>query len=358
MFQTDTLIDTSILPSDIMLLRDVQFLNFVRKEAGDAAADLFEIQSINCVKSLLMTTDVYCIMNLKSKALDGFKNKNGFMLDDDTFIIKPGIKGNVDYLIDLLKQKCTEDAKISKSSKRNQSSSPLDRTTDTSSTNTESTMTVLSSNLSNVVTSKSVNLSLDEHKTYIIDTLNNWCKNNESRLNLSNLSNLSLIEGQHYSISILNDASGVLKANIKCCCNKWISLTNNRGKFQLSNFYRHLQDFRNDNTCNEMKKLIKNATALDQDLSADNQQSLTSSDNGPDQGSSVDNLVSATTVSVAMTSNSILLNSSSTSITTDDHESLEQPSPLLKNKSREKRKFHSVASSCNTREAVKRTRRQ
>ncbi|CAF4644058.1 unnamed protein product, partial [Rotaria socialis] len=284
MFPTEALIDTSILPSDIMLLRDVKFFDFVRKEAGDAAVDLFEIQSINCVKSLLMTVDVYCIMNLRSKALDCFKNKHGFMLDDDTFIIKTGIKGNMDYLIDLLKQKCTDDAKLTKSSKRNQSSSPLDRTINRSSTTTESTMAFLSSNSSNVVTSKSLNLSLDEHKTYINNTLNNWCKNNESRLNLSNVS--------------------LIEANIKCCCNKWISLTNNRGKFQLSNFYRHLQDF-----------------------PADNQQSFTCSDTVSDQESSSD-----TTPDHESSSNAVLLNSTSTSITTDDHESLERPSPLLKSK--------------------------
>ncbi|CAF5164550.1 unnamed protein product, partial [Rotaria magnacalcarata] len=130
-----------------------------------------------------------------------------------------------------------------------------------------------------------------------------------------------------------------------------ISLTNNRGKFQLSNFYRHLQDFRNDNTCNEMKKLIKNATASDQDSSTDNQQSFTSSDTAPDQGSLADNLVSATTVSVATTSNLILLNSSSTSIPTADHESLEQPSPLLKNKRGAKRKLQSAESCYNKKEA-------
>ncbi|CAF1484730.1 unnamed protein product [Rotaria magnacalcarata] len=349
MFPTEALIDTSILPSDIMLLRDVKFFDFVRKEAGDAAVDLFEIQSINCVKSLLMTVDVYCIMNLKSKALYCFKSKHGFMLDDDTFIIKPGIKGNVDYLIDLLKQKCTDDAKLTKSLKRNQSSSPLDRTINRSSTTTESTMAVLSSNSSNVVTSKSLNLSLDEHKTYVNNTLNNWCKNNELRLNLSNV---SLIEGQHYSISILNDASGVLKANIKFCCNKWIPLTNNRGKFQLSNFYRHLQDFRNNNTCDKMKELIKNCKLISS-IAADNQQSFTCSDTVSDQESSSD-----TTPDHESSSNAVLLNSTSTSITTDDHESLERPSPLLKSKSRAKRKFHSVESSYNTKEVVKRTRRQ
>ncbi|CAF4921163.1 unnamed protein product [Rotaria socialis] len=312
MFPTEALIDTSILPSDIMLLRDVKFFDFVRKEAGDAAVDLFEIQSINCVKSLLMTVDVYCIMNLKSKALDCFKNKHGFMLDDDTFIIKTGIKGNMDYLIDLLKQKCTDDAKLTKSSKRNQSSSPLDRTINRSSTTTESTMAFLSSNSSNVVTSKSLNLSLDEHKTYINNTLNNWCKNNESRLNLSNVS--------------------LIEANIKCCCNKWISLTNNRGKFQLSNFYRHLQDFPADNqqsfTCSDTVSDQESSsdTTPDQESSSDttpDQES--SSDTTPDQESSSD-----TTPDHESSSNAVLLNSTSTSITTDDHESLERPSPLLK----------------------------
>lgn len=77
--------------------------------------------------------------------------------------------------------------------------------------------------------------------------------------------------------------------------------------------------------------------------SSDNQQSFTSSDTVPDHESS---------------SNAILLNSTSTSITTDDHESLEQPSPLLKSKSRAKRKLHSVESPYSTKEVVKRTRRQ
>ncbi|CAF4876523.1 unnamed protein product, partial [Rotaria sp. Silwood2] len=63
-----------------------------------------------------------------------------------------------------------------------------------------------------------------------------------------------------------------------------------------------------------MKELIKNCKLISS-ITADNQQSFTCSDTVPDQESS---------------SNAILLNSTSTSITTDDHESLEQPSPLLK----------------------------
>ncbi|CAF4605539.1 unnamed protein product, partial [Rotaria sp. Silwood2] len=46
MFQTDILIDTSVLPSNIMSLRDDNFIDFVKKEAGHAAAAaaLLELQ--------------------------------------------------------------------------------------------------------------------------------------------------------------------------------------------------------------------------------------------------------------------------------------------------------------------------
>ncbi|CAF2067148.1 unnamed protein product [Rotaria magnacalcarata] len=115
---------------------------------------------------------------------------------------------------------------------------------------------------------------------------------------------------------------------------------------------QHLQDFRNNNTCDKMKELIKNCKLISS-ITADNQQSFTYSDTALDHESS-----SGTTTDDESSSNAILLNSTSTSITTDDHESLEQPSPLLKSKSRAKRKLHSVESSYNTKEVIKRTRRR
>lgn len=131
MFQTDILIDTSVLPSNVMSLRDDNFIDFVKEEAGNGAAALLELQGINSVKSLLMTDDVYSVMNMKSKSLDGFKNKYGYMQDDGTCIIQPGVKGNIEYLISLLKKKCVDDAKFAKCSKNNQLSSSLGITTDT-----------------------------------------------------------------------------------------------------------------------------------------------------------------------------------------------------------------------------------
>ncbi|CAF5209789.1 unnamed protein product, partial [Rotaria magnacalcarata] len=186
-------------------------------------AALLELQGINSVKSLLMTDDVCSIMNVKSKSLDAFKNKYGYMQDDMT--------------------KYVDDAKLVKSSKRNQLSSSLTTTTDTSSTIRKPTSSVLSNSSPETISSKSSNLSVAEHKSYIIDTLNNWYKKNKSK---DNNERFSLVKGKDYFISLQNDSTGTLKRNIKCSCEKWTSLVFRRGKIQLSNFYRHLQGLTNE----------------------------------------------------------------------------------------------------------------
>ncbi|CAF4314531.1 unnamed protein product [Rotaria sp. Silwood2] len=342
MFQLDVLIDTSVLPSNVMSLRDDKFIDFVEAEAGDGAAALLEIEGINCVKSLLMTSNVYSIMDLKSKSLDGFKNKYGYMQDDGTFFIQPGIKGNIEYLIDLLKKKCLEDAKVAKSSKYNESSS--------SSTTVKSTSSVPSNSSPEKIPSRSSNLSAGEHKTYIIDTLNSWCENNKSKFNLSQL---SLIEGQNYFLSIFNDPSGAFKCDIKCCCKKWSSLTLRRGKFQLSNFYRHLQG--SSNVCPELQKMINNAQ-LPLPSTINIPQSLTTSDNVPQQ------VASASSIPIIPSSHIIQSNStsstaSSISTSTYNDERTVQQSSSLPTRRQVKRKFQTIEPSYNTREPTKRTRR-
>jgi hypothetical protein len=106
---------------------------------------------------------------------------------------------------------------LTKFSKRNQSLLSLDNTTNASSTKTKFNSLISRNSLSATITSKSFNLSIDEYKTYIIDNLNSWCESNKSKFNLSNF---SLIKGQHYFISILNHGNGILRDNIKCCCEK------------------------------------------------------------------------------------------------------------------------------------------
>ncbi|CAF4283264.1 unnamed protein product, partial [Rotaria magnacalcarata] len=309
-------------------LRDDNFIDFVKEEAGHAVAALLELQGINSVKSLLMTDDVCFIMNVKSKSLDAFKNKYGYMQDDGICIIQPGVKGNIEYLISLLKKKCVDDAKLVKSSKRNKLSSSLTTTTDTSSTIRKPTSSVLSDSSPETVSSKSSNLSVAEHKSYIIDTLNNWCKNNKS------------------------------KDNIKCSCEKWTALVFRRGKFQLSNFYRHLQGLTNQ--CPAFKKNFNNPP-VSSPSSTNNHQSLTTSDNVLQQIASP-NTIPIIPPSDTIQSNSTSATASSISKSTEDDETcdeniVEQPSSL-KTKRQVKRKVQTIESSHNTRESTKRTRRR
>ncbi|CAF2965533.1 unnamed protein product [Rotaria sp. Silwood2] len=70
MFQLNILMDTLLLPSNGMSLRDDDFIEFAKNEAGCAAAALLEIQGINCIKSLLMTDNVYAVMEVKIFSLD------------------------------------------------------------------------------------------------------------------------------------------------------------------------------------------------------------------------------------------------------------------------------------------------
>ncbi|CAF3329974.1 unnamed protein product [Rotaria sp. Silwood2] len=341
MFQFDVLLDTSVLPPNVMALRDEKFIDFVKVEAGDGVAALLDIQGINCVRSLLVTPNIYSIMDVRSKSLDGFKNKYGYIQEDGSFIIQPGIKGNAEYLIDLLKKKCIEDAKSLKSSKYNQSSS----------TSANSTSPATSNNSSEKMLSKTSNLSIGEHKKYIIDTLNSWCESNSSRFDVSQL---SLNEGRHYFISIYNDSTGSLKCDIKCCCNKWSTLTLRRGKFQLSNFYRHLQS--SGDICSEVKKMIDNPQSRS---SANTQQSLETSDDVPQQVVAP-KLTAVISPPHTNQSNSNLSTASSISISTDNAENIIQQSlSPSKSKSQMKRKVETLESSYKTREsAAKRTRRR
>ncbi|CAF1440409.1 unnamed protein product [Adineta steineri] len=234
MFQTDILINISVLPSNIMSLRDNNFSDFVQEEASHAAAALFELQGINSVKSLLMIDDVFSIMTVKSKSLDEFKNKYGYIQDDGTCVIQPGVKGNTEYLI---------------------------------------------------------------------------------------------IEGKDYFISLQNDSSGTLKCYIKCCCEKLITLVFRHEKFQLSNFYRHLQGLTNE--CPALKNNFYNSS-ISSPLSTNNQQPLITSDNVLQQIVSP-NSISIISSSDTIQSNSTSVTASSMSKSTVDDETcdeniIEQPS--------------------------------
>ncbi|CAF4298170.1 unnamed protein product [Rotaria sp. Silwood2] len=351
MFDLNILIHTSKLLSNVLTVRDDDFLNFVRQEAGEDVADLLEAQSINCTKSLLMTSDVFSVMNIKSKSLDALKKKIGYLQDDDTYVVKPGVRGNVDYLIDLLQRKCIEDAKLSKSSKHVQSSSAalsLNRTTEEQSTTT-TISNVLLNNSSDTSTIPRLYLSNDEHNKYIIDAINSWCENNKS---IFNLKDFTLIEGQHFFISILNRPDDTI-GKIKCCCGKIISLALRRGKYQIA-----IVTFK-----------VHEVLSVPHEIN--NQQSSSISNASSDQASSSPSLTSSSSLTSILSSScapstaepitipSISTSTLSSSITISSHDCdlrKEQPTTLSTMK-KLKRNIYTDESSIDTRKKGKKMRR-
>ncbi|CAF1410370.1 unnamed protein product [Rotaria magnacalcarata] len=163
-----------------------------------------------------------------------------------------------------------------------------------------------------------------------------------------------ILEGEHYFILLQNDSNGALKYDIRCCCQKWSSLPLRRGKFQLSNFYRHLQGL--NNICPALKKMISNPqSALPS--STNNPPPLITSDNVSQQVVSP-NQIPIIPPSDTIQSNSPLSTASSTSISTDNDESLMQQSSSVKPKRPVKRKIQIIESSRDSRESTKRTRRR
>ena len=113
-------LDTSILPADVLSLYDENFNRIVEKIAGHVEAKLFEAQGILSVYSFLNTEDVFDILSISCAALKDIRKLVSFEADDKNFTVKPGCRGTILYLYQLLHQKHEEHAKeIALKSKKN-----------------------------------------------------------------------------------------------------------------------------------------------------------------------------------------------------------------------------------------------
>ena len=116
-------LDTSILPPGALSFYDDNFYNLVKNIAGTTEAILLEIQGIRSVYSFLHIDDIFEILTIQCSALNDIKTTVCLEADDKTFIIKPGYRGNIRYLYQLLHQKHEEYLKeISSKPKRNKPS--------------------------------------------------------------------------------------------------------------------------------------------------------------------------------------------------------------------------------------------
>ncbi|CAF4026323.1 unnamed protein product, partial [Rotaria magnacalcarata] len=108
--------------------------------------------------------------------------------------------------------------------------------------------------------------SLTEHKAHVLNLIRKWYSDNKENFNLESF---NLEENIDCFLNISFDENTDVKANIKCKCNRLISLSKNDNKIQVSNFYKHLQS----NGCDHMKHMKQ--AARDLNLSQQQQQSST-----------------------------------------------------------------------------------
>ena len=180
---------------------------------------------------------------MKCNTLEDMKKQIAYRQDDDSDVVKAGIQGNVDYIFDLLKQKCIDGVKTKNLSASNARFCSLSQLV-------VSTQFVLQDTSTTATTT--INWSIDYHRVSLIDSVSQWRERNKKELNLDGA---SLIEGQHYQVSILNDSLDGFAGKIKCSCGKVATLIKNREKFQLSNFYCHIADRRNGKLCDMVQKV-------------------------------------------------------------------------------------------------------
>ncbi|CAF1223403.1 unnamed protein product [Didymodactylos carnosus] len=127
----------------------------------------------------------------------------------------------------------------------------------TTSNVSQSSITFCSNTTPKNVTASVAQWTLAHHERYIVDSIQRWCNDNKENLNLNDF---TLIDGQQYRLAVKNYLNGTLTADINCDCGNLFILTKSRGKFQLSNYYRHLKAVKSYKVMKEIKNNDKSLT--------------------------------------------------------------------------------------------------
>ena len=84
-------VDTSVLPTNIMELKDDRFLQFVQDFAGHKLAFLIKFQEIASAQCLLACDDLLEVLFFDSNVLLDLKKKFYVKLNHGSFAVLPGV---------------------------------------------------------------------------------------------------------------------------------------------------------------------------------------------------------------------------------------------------------------------------
>ena len=203
-----------------------------------------KILCIRSVQSLLMTNtkDIFSVLNLDCVQLDDIKKETCFRLQDNSFVIKPGIESSIKYLKELLLAKNNECSKQLKAKMKSSA-----RITDfTHSAQSPSSSSITFTTITPILNAtQPIKMSIDEHKKYVLEKITEWCNNNKENLLLQDF---DLKENEHFILKITHGNTD-LEGLIRCKCGVKTTLPTKDGRFVLSNFYKHIQTVK----CSMMK---------------------------------------------------------------------------------------------------------
>ncbi|CAF2068100.1 unnamed protein product [Rotaria magnacalcarata] len=85
---------------------DAVFYNFVKNYVGVIEGDIIEIQRIKNVRILLQISDVFSFFQINNKDIFKLKERACFIDDNSNYIVRPGIRSDIEQFIELLKNHC------------------------------------------------------------------------------------------------------------------------------------------------------------------------------------------------------------------------------------------------------------
>lgn len=162
------------LPSNVLALSGYDFFQFIRNTLGEPEANLLCKISVRTTSSLLLVENPLDIFNedIEDEELEKLKDQLCFKMKNDKLIIKPGVLAGFLSLKQALKDKFNQQA-TTKNKRKNQQ--------------LDSNVSLVSSSILSTQRRTTSSLSIDEHHSYVIKLIKNWCLENQENLGLESL---------------------------------------------------------------------------------------------------------------------------------------------------------------------------
>lgn len=162
------------VPNDVMDLDGKDFFHFVKQHSGEKMAKLLEFQDISNASCFLACQDPLEILSLNSDELIDLKQTTCVKLNNDSFVVLPGIKTKISLLKRILMKKCASLKKLnSRLFSIDSNNASLTMQTQNGFDDNPDGLTNLSSNSSSSIDNTQNNIQIRDH---LIGALNDWLK--------------------------------------------------------------------------------------------------------------------------------------------------------------------------------------